>query len=168
MKQLVVTPFIRRVLWTAGAVAGVSVAAVFLVYFLTQGTVAFGQKCGGGQCWSYQVEQFRVSKRTVLTITGSWGLHIQYELPRMLVERANEDRWLAGDRAMYLNLRAKPFADPKSPGTHLQILYDFQRGELYVACPLQLWRARNYQSGNPGKNWLTDEEFQAVVSRIEP
>ena len=153
---------------TSAAIAGVSLAAVFLVYFLNQSTVAFGQKCGGGQCWAYELEQFRVSKRTLLTITGSWGLHIQYELPRMIVERVNEDRWLSGDRAIYLNLRLRPAKDPGAPGTHLQIVYDFQRGELYVACPLQLWRARDYQSGKPARNWLSDEDFQAVVRRIEP
>jgi hypothetical protein len=168
MKQSVVTPFIRRVLWVAGAVAGMGVAAVLLIYFLIHSTVAFGQKCGGGQCWGYQLEQYAVSKRTMLTITGSWGLHLRYEFPRMLVERANDDRWLAGDRAIYLNLRIKPFSNQDADGTHLQILYDFQRGELYLACPLQLWRARDYQTGNPGKNWLTDDEFQSVVRRIEP
>jgi hypothetical protein len=63
----------------------------------------------------------------------------------------------------------KPLNNPNGDGEHVQVLYDFQRGELYVASALQLWRAQDYQGGgNPGKNWLTDEEFQRVVKRIQP
>ena len=168
MKQSVVTALIRRILLTAGAVAGLGLIAALLLYFLSQSTLAFGQKCGGGQCWGYQIKQYQITKRTVLIINATWGLHLEYELPRMLLERANEDRWLAADRALYLNFRLKPQDDPNATGSHLQVLYDFQRGEMYVSSPFQLWRGADYQSGDPGRNWLTEEDFQAVVQHIEP
>lgn len=162
------TSFIRRILWIAGAVAVTGVGAVLLVLFLSRTTIGFAEKCGGGSCWGYQLDQYGFSKRTRLTISGSWGLHLEYELPRMLVERANDDRWLATDRAIYLNLRLKPFNDPTAPGTLVKLIYDFQRGELYVTSPLQLWRAPDNQSGNPARNWLTESEFRRVVTEIEP
>ena len=162
------TPLIRRILWIAGGVAVTAVAAVLLVFFLSQNTIGFGEKCGGGYCWGYQLDQYRFSKRTQLTISGSWGLRLEYELPKMQVERANDDRWLAGERAIYLSLHLKPFTDPSAAGSPVKLVYDFQRGELYVTSPLPLWRAPDSASGNPGRNWLTEAEFQKVVGRIEP
>jgi len=53
-------------------------------------------------------------------------MQLQYELPKMLVESVSEDRWLAGDRAIYMNFRLKPADDPTATGTSLRIIYDFQ------------------------------------------
>ena len=161
------TPLLRRVLAIAIGVAAVGLATVLLVVFLSANTLGFAQKCAGGNCWGYQLDQYSFSKRTVLTIVGSWGLRIRYELPKMQVERVNEDRWLATDRALYLNLRCKPFGDAGA-GTPVRLIYDFQRGELYVSSALQLWRLPDSQGGDPKKNWLTQAEFQEVLTRIEP
>ena len=150
------------------AVALLGLAGVFLSMTLRHTTLAFGQRCGGGNCWGYRLEQYSYSKQTVLTITGTWGMQLEYDLPKLQVERANEDRWLAGDRAVYLNLRLRPFNNPTAPATPLQLLYDFQRGQLYATCPLQLWRAPDFQSANPARNWLTEAEFQNALARIEP
>jgi hypothetical protein len=145
-----------------------SLGAVLLIRNSARNTIAFGQKCAAANCWAYQLDQYRLTNATILTISGTWGLHIEYDLPRMKVERVNEDRWLATDRAVHLNLSFKPLNDPAAPGAPVQLLYDFQRGELYVTSPLQLWRAPDNQSGNPAKNWLTETEFQSVLTRIEP
>jgi hypothetical protein len=169
MKQLVVTPIIKRVLWTAAVFAILSIAAVLLLYRFSQDAIGFSQKCAGGFCWGYQLEQQSFSKQTVLRFTGTWGLDIHYALPKMQLERVNEDRWLANDRAIYLNFRLKPLNNLSASGEHVQVLYDFQRGELYVASQLPLWRGQDFQSGgNSSKNWLTDEEFQQIVIRIQP
>jgi len=148
--------------------AALGLAAVLLVMVLVHNTIAFGQKCSAGNCWGYRLEQYRFSNQAVLTITSSSGMQLEYDLPKMLLERASEDRWLAGDRAIYLNYRLKPSADPEAEGTPLRLLYDFQRGELYLSSPLQLWRAPDMQNGSPRKNWLTEAEFQSVLTRIEP
>jgi hypothetical protein len=169
MKQLVVTPLIRRVLWIAAACAILSVLAVLLVYRFSQDAIGFSQKCAGGVCWGYQLEQQQFSKQTVLRFMGSWGLDIRYLLPKMQLERVNEDRWLANDRAIYLNFRLKPLNNPSADGEHVQILYDFQRGELNVTSALPLWRGQDFQAGgNASRNWLTDEEFQQIVKRLQP
>ena len=168
IEHSVVTPLIRRVLWTAAIVAVLGTAAVVLSRVLQHKTIAFSQKCGGGNCWGYRLEQYAFSKQTVLTISATWGLQLEYDLPKMSVEKASEERWLADDRALYLNLRLKPLEDPQAPPSPLQLLYDFQRGQLYMTSPLQLWRSPDYQSGNPGRNWMSEAEFQSVLTRIEP
>lgn len=162
------TPFIRRILLIAAFVAAAGVGTVLAVLFLSTNTIGFAQKCAGNACWGYQLDQYSYSKRTVLTIKGSWGLHLEYQLPRMIVQRANEDRWLATDRALYLNLRCKPLNDPNAAGTPVRLIYDFQQGLMYVSSPLQLWRAKDSQTGDASKTWLTETEFQRVISRIEP
>ena len=161
------TLLIRRVLWTSAVVAVLALATVLLVRVLARSTVAFGQKCGAGNCWGYRLEQYHVSNQAVLTITGSWGMQLEYELPKMLVESVSEDHWLAGDRAIYLNFRLKPVDDPTATGTPLRLIYDYQRGQLYINSPLQLWRAPDYQNGDPARNWLTDAEFQSAITRLE-
>jgi hypothetical protein len=169
MKQSVVTPLIRRVLWIAAVFAILIVLAVFLFYRFSRDTIGFSEKCAGGACWGYQLEQQSFSKQMVLRFTGTWGLDLDYPLPKMQLQRVNEDRWLANDRAIYLNFRLKPLNNLSADGEHVQILYDFQRGELFVASQLQLWRGQDFQGGGtPGKNWLTDEEFQQIVKRIQP
>ena len=168
IEQLVVTPLFRRILLMAAFIAFAGLATVLLIFFLSTTTLGFAQKCAGGSCWGYQLDQYTFSKRTVLTITGSWGLRLQYELPRMLIQKANEDRWLATDRALYLNLLCKPLADVSATGTPLRLIYDFQRGEMYVSSPLQLWRAKDSQVGAASKSWLTEAEFQRILTRIEP
>ena len=72
-------------------------------------------------------------------------MQLEYELPKTLVEKVSEDRWLAGDRAIYLSFRLKPLDDPGATGSLLRLLYDFQRGDLYINSPLQLWRAPDSQ-----------------------
>lgn len=163
MKLSIVTPLIRRVLWIGALVAAMGLAAVLLSKVLARSTLAFGQKCGDGSCWGYRLEQFRFSKQTTLKITAMGGEQSDFELPKMRVESVNEDRWLAGDRAIYLNFRLKPFDDPSSPGTTLRLIYDFRRGQLYMNSPLD----RSSEPSSAG-TWLSDAEFQSVLTRIEP
>src|ERR1700738_3327728 len=103
MKQLVVTPLIRRVLWVAAAFAILTVVAAFLVVRVSQDAIGFSQKCAGGFCWGYQLEQHKFSKQTTLKFTGTWGLDLRYPLPQAQFERVNEDRWLAKHPAIFFN-----------------------------------------------------------------
>ncbi len=159
------TLIIRRVLWSAAVVAVLALATVLVVRVMTHSTIAFGQKCGAGNCWGYRLEQYGVSKQVVLTITRSGGMQQEYELPRTLLERSGEDRWLAGDRAIYLNFRATPADGPTAKGTPLRLLYDFQRGQLYIN---SAQRAPESHNGDASGNWLTEPEFQSAVTQIEP
>jgi hypothetical protein len=169
MKQLIVTPFIRKVLLIAAAFAALIVVAAVLIARVSQDAIGFSQKCAGGFCWGYQLQQNKFSKEGTLRFTGSWGLDLQYPLPKMQFERVNEDRWLANDRAIYLNFRLRPLNNSSAYAEHVQVLYDFQRGEVYVSSNLALWRAQDLSGGgNPSRNWLTDEEFQQIVRRIQP
>src|SRR5260370_20794404 len=129
MKQSVVTPLIKRVLWIAAVFAAFGVLAVLLVYRFSKDVIGFSQKCGGGHCWGYQLEQQSFSKQMIFRFTCSCGLDIRYPLPKMQLERVNGDRWLANDRAIYLDFRLRPLNNWPADGDHVQILYDFQRGE---------------------------------------
>ena len=159
---------LRKILVIAVLLAAIALGALSAVLYVSRDSVGYGQKCGGSYCWGYRLDQYRVPKRTVLTLWGTWGLNVTYKLPPMRIERAAEDRWLATDRAIYLNLWFRHDTDSAEQDQHVRIVYDFQRGVLNVSAPAQLWRVPDFRNSNPGKNWLTDEEFQRVLDTIEP
>ena len=145
-----------------------ALGTVLLVRVLARSTMAFGQKCGAGNCWGYRLEQYRVSNQTGLAITGSWGMRLEYSLAKMLVESVSEDRWLAGDRAIYLNFRFEAGRRSQrdghaSPG-HLR----FSSGANSASIPPRSFgRAPDYRNADPARNWLTDAEFQSAITRLE-
>ncbi len=142
------------------------VSGVALVNLARDG-VAAGQRCGGGNCWGYSLYEYDFLNKAQLRFWGNWGLDIRYDLPNMNIEKETDDRWLS-DRAIYLNLLFRPKNDSSAPGVRVRILYDFQRGELYLNSPLQLWRAPEYRRSNPGQNWMTDSQFEAELSAVSP
>lgn len=161
------SPAVRKLVpVTIGVLIVLAGFGVALVY-LARESISSGQRCGGQYCWGYSLDQYDLRHKDRLRFWGSWGLDIRYDLPDMNVEKINEDRWLA-DRAVYLNLMFHPKNDSAAPGYHVRIVYDYQRGELYVVSPLQLWRAPDYRSGNPSANWMTDSQFDAEVEALTP
>ena len=161
------SPAVRKLIpITAGVLIILSGFALALVY-LAKDSIAAGQRCGGQYCWGYNLDEYELRNKDRLRFWGSWGVDIGYDLPDMNIDKVNEDRWLS-DRAIYLNLMLHPRNDSTSPGFHVRILYDFQRGEIYVASPLQLWRAPDYRSGNPSQNWMTDSQFDAELEALTP
>jgi len=151
---------------TAGLVIIIAVSAVALVYLSREG-ISVGERCAGRDCWGYKLEQYDFLNKARLRFWGTWGLDVSYNLPPMNIEKVTEDHWL-GDRAVYLNLMFRPKNDSAALGNRVRILYDFQRGELYVSSPLQLWRAPDETSNDPGRNWMTDTQFDEQLEALTP
>ena len=150
---------------TAGLVVVLGVTLVCLFYMVRQ-TVAYGQRCGGGACWGYRLDRYEFRRMSRLTFFSDQGLHIDYTLPDMTIEKVSDDQWLSADRAIYLNLLLKPPDDSAAPGTRVRILYDYQTGMLYLNSPMALWRVPDYRSGDPARNWTSTETFDAMVSAM--
>ena len=142
-------------------------ASAVAVVFLARESIASGQRCEGRYCWGYKLDEYEFQNKDRLRFWGNWGLDIRYDLPLTDIQKETEDRWL-GDRAVYLDLLFRPKNDSSAAPTRVRILYDFQRGELYLNAPLQLWRAPDYRSNNPGRNWMTDSQFDAQVEALSP
>lgn len=134
---------------------------------LARERVGTGQRCAGNDCWGYKLDEYDFQKGGVLRFWGTWGLDIRYKLPNMDVEKVTDDTWL-GDRAVYLNLLFRPKNDSSAEGTRVRIVYDFQRGELYVNSSLQLWRVPDYRAANPRANWMTESQFDAELAALAP
>jgi hypothetical protein len=148
---------------TVGLIVVLGLTAVSLFYLVRE-TVGFGQRCGGGACWGYRLDRYQFRGISRLTFWSDQGLNIAYTLPDMTIEKLSEDQWVGGDRAIYLNLLLKPQGDSAAPGTRVRILYDFQAGLVHVNSPLALWRVPDYRSGDPGRNWTTTAQFDALLS----
>ncbi len=131
--------------------------------------IDFAEKCGGGQCWGYELSEYVVSGRVTLRFWGDWGLDTEYVLPAGRVERASENRWLAVDRALVLDLRWRPPASPSDgEAVPIRVLYDFQRGETSVWSALPLWRMGDYRGARPDRNWMNETQFRAALDAIQP
>lgn len=159
---------IRRILVAAFIITTAAVTGVTFFAFSSKNAIGFGQQCSGSFCWGYRLDQARFVPKTSLTFWSASGLKLQYELPTGVIVPVNPDRWLGNGRAIYLNFRVKPSASSKEPGEHIRIVYDFQRGSLYVASELPLWRNGDPRSPAAGHNWLTDDQFDAILIQIDP
>lgn len=144
------------------AAAGAGLAGAF-----AQRDIGFAEKCSGDRCWGYELSRHLITGNATLRFWGSWGLDISYRLPAGVVERIS-DHWLETDRAIVMELRWRPkraaTADEAAP---LNVLYDFERGELMLQSPLAAWRLPDYRSGNPGKNWLSEKQFHAMTEALQ-
>lgn len=148
---------------TAGLVV-VAAATVVSLFFLVRQTVAYGQRCAGGTCWGYRLDRYDFRGMEKLSFWSDQGLRLTYNLPDMTVEKLSDDQWFGNDRAIYLNLLLKPPEDSAAPGTRVRVLYDFQAGTLYLNSTLSLWRLPDFRSSDPGHNWMTPEQFDAVLA----
>lgn len=115
---------------------------------------------------SYKIERYRYRQRVRLVFADEGDAEVVCDLMPLAVDKLVEQRWLAGGRALYLYLLLKsPQAvgpDGQPEAKPAKIIYDYQRGELYVASPLHLWRT----AASEGR-WMNEEEFGAVLARYD-
>ncbi len=152
------------------SIAGVVViaCALFLVGRYAKRDIGSDERCSGGQCWGFELSQPLISDDIDLRIWGTWGLNVKYRIPAGTIERDAGERWLGTDRAILLDLRWRPSKGAGDNAVPIHILYDFQRGGMSVWSRLPLWRASDYRSGKPDRNWTTETEFRAAVEAVEP
>jgi hypothetical protein len=139
----------------------------FLFVRFAKFTVSSGEKIDGftGVRYGYKLEQYYFRRGFRFSLWNAQAMVQEYDLSALTVEKATEERWLSNDGAIFLNLEIK-YHD-SVPSLHpVKIIYDFQRGELYTLSGLTLWRTWNRKEPID-KNWMTDSEFQAVLTRLE-
>ncbi len=155
----------KTALWTT-LLAVVVVAALLLVYFERTETVSTGSRLDQhGAAIGYTVEQHSYRDRSRLIFDDGGDGQIVCELSPMKIDRLVEQRWLANGRAVYLHLLLKSpealGADGQPEARLAKIIYDFQRGEMYVTSPLHLWRTASSEG-----RWMNEEEFAGLLARF--
>jgi hypothetical protein len=114
--------------------------------------------------WGYSVDQYRFRDRMRLNLWSDSSMFsaasdATFDLNSVSVSKIVEEKWIDNGRAVLLNLLVKS-GGKEQPA---KLIYDFQRGEMYMASPLDLWRAPS----EPGKNLkMNEEEFQATLNRL--
>ncbi|MGH9842827.1 MAG: hypothetical protein ACREEM_29155, partial [Blastocatellia bacterium] len=156
---------VRRTLLFLLFLGLLAAAAVLSAYFLRTRTVATGTRTDQFQtAVRYTIEQhyYRDISRIIFDDGGDG--QVICNLSPMKADRLLEERWLRGGQAVYLNLQLQSpealGADGKPAPQSARLIYDFHRGELYVASPLHLWRTASSES-----QWMNDEEFNGVLAR---
>lgn len=156
----------RKTLFLVFMLATLGAAAFLSVYFLRTETVATGSRIDQFQTRiRYTVEQARYRDISKVIFDDGGDGQVVCDLSPMKVDRLVEERWLAGGRAIYLNLSFKSpealGADGRAESKPAKLVYDFHRGELYLTSPLHLWRTASSES-----HWMNEEEFAGLLARF--
>jgi hypothetical protein len=141
-----------------------AVIAASFAYFFLKSNVAAGERKNDQANWGYSVDQYRFRDRMRLNLWSDSSMFsaasdATFDLNSVSVSKIVEEKWIDNGRAVLLNLLVKS-GGKEQPA---KLIYDFQRGEMYTASPLDLWRAPS----EPGKNLkMNEEEFQATLNRL--
>jgi len=113
--------------------------------------------------YGFRIEERYFISKTTLQIWTSRGLNLNYELYPYTVENASS-QWLANNRAIYLDLRLK-YHDSVPSVAPVKIIYDFQRGEVYISSPMSFGRV--WDAGyRIERNWMSEDDFEKELSRL--
>lgn len=157
----------RRTLWLLLFAVLLIGAGLLLAYYRRTETLARGTRRDQFQATvSYKIERYRYRDRVRLIFADEGDAEVICDLMPLEVDKLVEQRWLASGRALYLYLLLKSpqaiGADGQPEAKPAKLIYDYQRGELYVTSPLHLWRT----AASEGR-WMNEEEFSGVLARYE-
>lgn len=142
---------------------------VTLVVWNAKYTVVAAEKNDSfsGVTYGYSVQQYYFWNSMRLTVWnsrgGSYQMYSGYDFGSLTVEKVVEERWLKNDLAIYLNLEIK-YHDSVVSVHPARLIYDFHRGEMHTASGFTLWRIWNEK--NRSEDWMTDDEFNAILNRL--
>lgn len=159
----------RTIKWYAVTVLSLAIGLFGIAAVLAWNarfTVAAGEKSDdlGYFHYGYKIEQTYLRNSFRLTFWSSRGMEFVHNQGQVTVEEVVDQRWLKDDAAIYLNLRLK-YHDSVISEDPARIIFDFHRGEIYVSSGYTLWR--NFDERHEGEDWMSDVEFDAVLSRLE-
>ena len=116
--------------------------------------------------FGYEIGKRSYRNGAWLKIWNSRGFDFSYYDSQMTINEIVEKRWIDKNRAIYMKLAVGVFdGDSYTQRDTAQILYDFQRCELYVASRAPLWRIKDNSENN--KAWMTEDEFQNILTELE-
>ena len=129
-------------------------------------TIASGEKRDdfGYYSYGYKIEQYYIWNSSRLTVWSSRGMEFVCDLTQLTVDEVVEQRWLKNDAAIYLNLQIR-YHDSMVSVHPARIIFDFHRGEIHTSSGFTLWR--NFDNRHKSEEWMSDAEFDAVLSRFE-
>lgn len=141
-------------------------AVAWLYFFWTRTLAAEARRDRAQVGISYKVEQFRYRPRARIVFGDINDRQLICDLAPLRIQGVAEQRWLGNDRAIYLSLLVNSLEAVRANGRpeteSAKLVYDFQRGELFVFSSAPLWRS---PSGE--ERWLNEEEFNAVLARYQ-
>ncbi len=161
----------RTVVYCAYLVGGGLIFGA-LLYYQTVQPVSFDEKRDPStqSKWGYSLERYTFRDRFRLKLWNDQRIsemRFSYEGPaHWKMPVVVEQRWLSGDRAIYLNLELGFENSLPESRTPTKIIYDFDRGQLYLFGQYWLWR-RHPERHNSRERWMTEQEFQEVMRSLE-
>jgi hypothetical protein len=151
--------FKRRILPVVLLLGALAAAGVIIFFSTARETFATSERRDEfGENIGYNIEQYRFRNRVLLDFKAGTRSSLKGDLSPLRIDRIAEQRWLSNGRAIYLNLLVKP--DSRTTPSPARMIYDFQRGEMFVASPISMWR-----TPSSGNRWMSEAEFDGVLAR---
>jgi len=115
--------------------------------------------------FGYSIERYQPRDRGFLiTIWAGASLCIRLNLPHLELLDVKRKSWIAGGRAVLLDLRFVSHDSINTPG-ELAILYDFEKGEMHSFVQASAWLV--WPADGRSRRQLSREEFNAIVVNID-
>ena len=150
----------------AGGVVALAFLAIWAAWSLRE-TLA-SRKVGNQQhSWGYKVERYRFREvGAYIEIWHSRGLRLIFNDPDIMIRTIKQERWLSGNRALYLKLDLGVRTDSIVEEIPAEILYDFRRGEVYLSSKANLWR-EEISFATRDTAWRTEAEFKEMLDNLD-
>lgn len=160
----------RTAVYVAYILAALVIAGC-LVYYATLQPIAADEKTDKERLtsWGYRLQRYKFRDRDKLEIWHNQHseMRFTYEGPALWkTPEVIEQRWLASDSAIYSNLALGLDNSLPQSRTRTRVIYDFDRGEIYLFSPYWVWRRHpNFQGSR--ECWMTEAEFDEVLKKLE-
>ena len=144
-----------------GIIAAVLAGVIGIITYLTskETLAASNRKDEFGANVGYKIEQYSFRDRSRLIFTSGLGFSLVYDLSPLLINKIEQQSWLANGRVIYLSLSVKP--NSRATASPARIIYDFHRGEIHIYSPLSLSR-----TPASSERWLNEAEFDGLLARF--
>jgi hypothetical protein len=129
-------------------------------------TVAEGERSyryGRNTSFGYWVGRYRLGDGFRIGIWAGSSLRMSFDVPGIELVRVRKQSWLAGDRAILLEIDYVYHDSIDFPGT-IALVYDFERGELHSCGELSAWFVWEPEGQRNRK--MTRAEFDGVVAGL--
>ena len=116
--------------------------------------------------YGYSVEKYRWQGSGVkVHLWSGASMDLVFDAPELQLANIRARDWLAGGRAIFLDLECAEAHHSYTENTEIGLLYDFERGELHTCGDANPWLARSGPSGKSRR--MSCDDLRTLAKTLE-